>query len=1077
MDNIFENRIKDKIDGLNLERKSIVVLKGIPLSVVLKDNEYCVDLEKAVKNKLQYLFFDIGERKFITYEEFLLLYNLIIEQYEVVYVIENNIYMDQYPIDMYYCDITRQGLINHFVESDEENDDIDLGNIGEFISIYDGIKEYNGYYLGAYCDSKIEDSTKVFRINLFDVSDKTINIKKDTDSEKFVISEEAQYIDFVRYVFNEPDEVVIDITSYVGDANKLKEHIKILAEYWGNWTEFYYSCSENNLVTYQPRPEFKELLQKYWKHSEFRDLKVYDLNSLPDKKLMNVSQEKIINDLVEQAEKASNGTDYRDIFVTAPTGAGKSVMFQIPAIYLAEKYEWLTIVISPLIGLMNDQVYNLNDKNYVGVQTINSDMTSVVKDDIKQRIKRKEIHILYISPETLLSRSDVSELIGDRKIGMVVIDEAHIVTTWGKQFRPDYWYLGDYIRKLRKNQESKFAIATFTATVIYHGIEDMFTETINSLHMINPIVYLGHMKRDDITINIDRTKPNRGERAEYELDKFEEIFKIAFNAILLRKKVLVYFPTVKLIDRCFDFLKAKNQIVAKCVAKYHGLLSKDKKEENYRMFKSSYNPENSDNNNLKYVMLATKEFGMGVDINDIEQVVHFAPTGNVCDYLQEVGRAARRDDLVGEAYYHYNTKDFKHINRLHGLSTIKKYQLIEVLVKIDELYAEMRKNNKGLFTRKSNSMLLDAENFSYIFKSRSDDGGDINKVKTALLMIQKDFESKKGFSPINVRPVPMFAYGYFQLSDKEQHLLQQQYPNSMEQVKGNNVYSINLKYIWEKSYQKKYSFPQFKYLLYTRSEDLDLVKEYQLIPVVRVFVKFEDEYKSNFKYYWLALRNFISRHIIDGDYVSIGDIAEYLHQYCKINIYKAEAIAEVVVASMSVYREKFVRTSSKIVQEKATNRGHLTYCFYTAANQYFDWVDKKFNDIMNETIDGELYLIDNVVGKTAQYNVVLGILETMDILSFKMLGGANSQLYIYINQIENIKNIINNPRRYENSLLNTVNDRHDLSVKMLTYLYESDFQSEEIWDILEDYFLGVVPEKVKQMCRKDNPNMILESIN
>ena len=83
----------------------------------------------------------------------------------------------------------------------------------------------------------------------------------------------------------------------------------------------------------------------------------------------------------------------------------------------------------------------------------------------------------------------------------------------------------------------------------------------------------------------------------------------------------------------------------------------------------------------------------------------------------------------------------------------------------------------------------------------------------------------------------------------------------------------------------------------------------------------------------------------------------------------------------------------------------------------------------------------------------------------------------YIYKIENIKNIINNPRRYENSLLNTVNDRHDLSVKMLTYLYENDFQSEEIWNILEDYFLGVVPEKVKQMCRKDNPNMILESIN
>jgi len=97
--------------------------------------------------------------------------------------------------------------------------------------------------------------------------------------------------------------------------------------------------------------------------------------------------------------------------------------------------------------------------------------------------------ILYISPETLLSRSDVVQLIGDRTIGMIVIDEAHIVTTWGKQFRPDYWYLGDHIKMLRKNQLKNkgraFVIATFTATAIYHGLEDMYTETINSLHMLN----------------------------------------------------------------------------------------------------------------------------------------------------------------------------------------------------------------------------------------------------------------------------------------------------------------------------------------------------------------------------------------------------------------------------------------------------------------------------------------------------------------------------------------------------------------------------------------------------------------
>ena len=88
----------------------------------------------------------------------------------------------------------------------------------------------------------------------------------------------------------------------------------------------------------------------------------------------------------------------------------------------------------------------------------------------------------------------------------------------------------------------------------------------------------------------------------------------------------------------------------------------------------------------KTVMLATKAFGMGLDIDDIAIVAHFAPTGNVCDYVQEIGRAARNPSLNGEAFYLYDPKDFKHINRLHGLSMIKKYQLIEVIKKIDELY-------------------------------------------------------------------------------------------------------------------------------------------------------------------------------------------------------------------------------------------------------------------------------------------------------------------------------------------------------------------------------------------------------
>lgn len=95
----------------------------------------------------------------------------------------------------------------------------------------------------------------------------------------------------------------------------------------------------------------------------------------------------------------------------------------------------------------------------------------------------------------------------------------------------------------------------------------------------------------------------------------------------------------------------------------------------------------------------------------------------------------------------------------------------------------------------------------------------------------------------------------------------------------------------------------------------------------------------------------------------------------------------------------------------------------------------------------------------------------MDVLSFSMIGGANSQLYIYINQIRPLQNIINRPGQYRNRLLDMVSEHHLISVKMLTYIFESGFTNDEIWEILEDYFLGKIPYKVKTACLKDNPNI------
>lgn len=1069
---ILNSLINSKLNDLNNEKKSIIVLKGIPMEVVDPVNASSVDISSIITHKLEYFIEINDKRKFLTYEEFLLMSDFIVSAYDQIYILNNNIYMDQYPIDCFFNDDVRKGLLNHYMDVDnDEFDDVYLGDIESYISLYVGLKEFNGYLLGTYCEDDIPNSNKIININLFDNSDQTI--KKVEKADDFIdLIEESDYIDLVKKVFDEPDEIYIRTSNYTGDLYKLKSHLRILAENWADCIDFYHLQAQPADSKFEHREEYNNLLKKFWGYSEFRKLPVYDIATLEDgkKEIIKVSQENIISDLVQQVEKCeSDSLDFRDVFVTAPTGAGKSAMFQIPAIYLAEKYDLLTIVISPLIGLMNDQVKNLELKNYPYAKTINSDISPIIKQEIIEKVSTGEYHILYISPETLLSRSDVEQLIGDRTIGMIVIDEAHIVTTWGKQFRPDYWYLGDHIRKLRKNQLKKknraFVTATFTATAIYHGIEDMYNETVNSLHMLNPITYLGYIKREDIDIVIDKSQKEKDNRREYEIDKHADIEKIIKRAKITNKKTLIYFPTVALIERCYEYLRARRMI--EDITIYHGSLSKDEKQENYEKFL----------NKDKLVMLATKAFGMGIDIDDIELVVHFAPTGNVCDYVQEIGRAARRTGLRGEAYYHYNSKDFKHINRLHGLSMIQKYQLIEVIKKIDELYAN-NLNNGGRyeFTRRRNAMLLDAENFSYIFGSPlgEDESNNINKVKTALLIIQKDFENKIGFSPITIRPIPMFAIGFFAIDSKVQSRMLKKYQDCLEEIEPDrHICRVNLNNIWHRDYSNL-SFPKFKYMLYTKSEELDFIKKFTMHPALCVSIKFSDDCRSLFEKMWHTIQSFINKKVISSEHTALSEIAEYLSDECAVSKYKAQAICEVIIASMDSYRRNFTKATTPIAQAKTTINGKTKYQFNTAVNTYFSWVRKRYGEILNETSDGKLYLINDNASYTKEISVVLGILESMSVLSFEMIGGANSQLYIYVNQIQSLKNIIKNPNSYKNRLLESVSERHLISVKMLTYIYEGGFSSEEIWNMLEDYFLGNISEKVKRECIKENADMVFE---
>lgn len=787
---------------------------------------------------------------------------------------------------------------------------------------------------------------------------------------------------------------------------------------------------------------------------------MYDVNEIENNKktIYEVSQGEIIDTIVQQCINAKQKKDFNDIFITAPTGAGKSAMFQIPAMYISdiEDDPLMTIVISPLIGLMKDQVKNLELKNYSYARTINSDISPIKKEEIKNDILNKKCNILYISPETLLSRSDIKQLIGDRKIGLFIIDEAHIVTTWGKQFRPDYWFLGDHIKKLRKMQQNEsnlsFPIATFTATAIYRGIENMYDETKESLNMLDPITYLGYLKRDNININVKKVE----KIGDYELKKFESLVGKIMKAILTNKKMLIYFPTVNLIKRFYDYCYTKD--ISSYVAVYHGQMSKSEKDENYEKF---YNKE-------KLVMIATKAFGMGIDIEDIEIVAHFAPTGNVCDYLQEIGRAARKHDLIGEAYYEYRTDDFKHINRLHGISMIQNYQLVEVIKKIYELYIGKNKKNNNL-TKRRREMLVDAQSFSYIFEDPMSSEDDvINKVKTAMLIIQKDFE-KRGFAPFHIRPIPLFSVGYFKINKLYQDKICKDYPDVLNVVdEDTEICSINLEKIWESKFSKTYSFPKFKYLIYSKDENLKFRYLEVLHPALILNITKNNNYQDNYNKIISAIRTIINSKVRQENYSTVKELASELKKYLKISSYKAETIIDIIVSSMRIYERDYLQNMSKrMIIYRELNDRTMKFKFNNTIDRYFKWIDFKFNYIENNLKNNQLFLVnDTKNNKFKEFLLLLGILEVIDVLTFDSKGGSDSQIYMYINETKSMRQIIEKPFKYENKLLKQVSKRHNLSVVMMSYLFDNNFSSDEIWDILEDYFLGQIPKKVQKDYKK-----------
>jgi ATP-dependent DNA helicase RecQ len=360
--------------------------------------------------------------------------------------------------------------------------------------------------------------------------------------------------------------------------------------------------------------------------------------------------------LQENAVKAA--MDNKSLLAVFPTGGGKSITFQIPALMSGENAKGLTVVISPLQSLMKDQVDNLENVGITDAVTINGMLDPIERAKSFERVGDGSASILYISPEALRSKT-IERLILGRKIVRFVIDEAHCFSSWGQDFRVDYLYIGDFLKSIqeKKNLEEGIPISCFTATAkqkVIEDIRDYFKEKLS------------------IELELFTSKASRINLEYKVLPKEDDEEKYNSVRDLIEEKNC---PTIIYVSRT-----RKAYVLAERLSKdgfnakpYHGKMEAQEKTANQNAFISGEVP----------IMVATSAFGMGVDKKDVGMVIHYEISDSLENYIQEAGRAGRDEKITAECYVLFNEEDLgKHFILLNQTKlSIKEIQQIWIAIK------------------------------------------------------------------------------------------------------------------------------------------------------------------------------------------------------------------------------------------------------------------------------------------------------------------------------------------------------------------------------------------------------------
>ncbi len=315
------------------------------------------------------------------------------------------------------------------------------------------------------------------------------------------------------------------------------------------------------------------LLRQYYGYTSFRE-----------------GQETIIDNILEG----------RDVLAVMPTGAGKSICYQIPALMLGG----ITLVISPLISLMKDQVGALN-QNGIRAAYLNSSLTSRQYMLALDNVRKGVYKIIYVAPERLMTDGFL-ELVADMDISLVAVDEAHCVSQWGHDFRPSYTHISDFVSNFARRP----IVAAFTAT----ATEQVKADITDLLGLISPFEITTGFDRPNLYFGVTDTSARLDYIRSY-LDENPD------------KSGIIYAMTRKNVEKIYSKLSAAGYPVAY----YHAGLSDTERAFNQDEFIHDRKP----------IIVATNAFGMGIDKPDVEFIIHYNMPLSMEAYYQEAGRAGR----------------------------------------------------------------------------------------------------------------------------------------------------------------------------------------------------------------------------------------------------------------------------------------------------------------------------------------------------------------------------------------------------------------------------------------------------